>query len=426
MSEKSALNQILEFAVQNGASDVHFRIGEAPLLRIRGELVGVKVPPFDARSIADFCKLLMLNSAIETDMSQVREVDGSFDLGDVGRFRFNIFKHDGKLGAVLRVIPATVPSLDKLKLPEVIKKIATIERGLILVTGSTGQGKSTTLAAMIDYLNMTRRSHIITIEDPIEFLHKPKHCKITQREVGRDTDSFANALKSALRQDPNVILVGELRDPESVDMALKASETGHTVFSTLHTTDAAKSIGRILAMFPAEEQELVRMRLADCLKATISQRMLNRLDGKGRVVAQEIMIANTAISECIADPKRTAEIPIFIENSHSQSGGQTFHRHLLALYREGIISLEAAKQASANASDFEQSLNYEKNETNPGPGYNDLSGSKAPPRRPLSSVSLELEKPTSSAINRIPSIQDADPRTKANVFNKVLRQVKKA
>jgi twitching motility protein PilT len=421
MSEKNALNRILEFAVQTGASDVHFRVGEAPLLRIRGELVSIKILPLDARGVGEICKLLMLNSSIETEMSQIQEVDGSFDLGQLGRFRFNIFRHDGKLGVVLRVIPASVPSLRKLNFPDVIKKIAKIERGLVLVTGSTGQGKSTTLAAMIDYLNMTKRSHIITIEDPVEFVHRPKHCKITQREVGRDTDSFANALRSALRQDPNIILVGELRDPESVDMALKASETGHTVFSTLHTTDAAKSIGRILSMFPAEEQALVRLRLADCLKATISQRLLKRIDGTGRVAAQEIMVTNTAIAECIADPMRTAEIPTFIENSNTQLGSQSFHQHLSQLYRSGIISLEVAKEASANASDFEQSVNYEKNNTLP----QTLDALKKEPKTGLylTSTSVELERPTSPEISAPTLIGGED---KTGIFRKVLRSVKKA
>ena len=251
MGEKNDLKKILHFAVHTGASDVHFRTDEPPLLRIRGELHSVKIPRLDSKDVADVCKSLLVNSSIDKELSQIQEVDGSFDLGQVGRFRFNIFRHDGKLGAVLRVIPAKVPSLADLKFPDVFKKIATIERGLVLVTGSTGQGKSTTLAAMIDYLNSTKRLHIVTIEDPVEFVYQPKHSKITQREVGRDTPSFANALRAALRQDPNVILVGELRDPESIDMALKASETGHTVFSTLHTTDAANpSVGFFPCFLP--------------------------------------------------------------------------------------------------------------------------------------------------------------------------------
>jgi twitching motility protein PilT len=364
MSEKSNLEKLLEYASRKGASDIHLRIGEPPSLRIRGNLLTVNGPPLQASSMVEICKSLMVTASAPVDLTQVQELDGSFDLGVAGRFRFNIFRHDGALGIVLRVIPPSVLSLDQLNFPPVIKEISTFERGLILVTGSTGQGKSTTLAAMLDHLNSTRKAHIITIEDPIEFLHRPKQSKITQREVGRDTASFTAALRSALRQDPNVILVGELRDPESIDMALKASETGHTVLSTLHTTDVSKSIGRIVSMFPPAEQALVRLRLADSLRAIISQRLLSRADGMGRVVAQEIMVSNVAIAECIADEKRTAEIPNFMENATTLTGSQTFRQHLSQLYRDGIITLEVAKQASANASDFEHALNYEKNDTN--------------------------------------------------------------
>jgi twitching motility protein PilT len=418
MSEKSDLEKILEFAVEKGASDVHFRVGEAPVLRIRGELLSIQIAPLQTDGIAKICKSLMLSSAIETELSQIRELDGSFDLGQRGRFRFNIFRHDGNLGAVLRIIPANIPTLEELQFPDVIKQIASVERGLVLVTGSTGQGKSTTLAAMIDHLNSTRKLHIITIEDPIEFAHHPKRSKITQREVGRDTESFSSALRSALMQDPNVILVGELRDPESVDMALKASETGHTVFSTVHTTDAAKSIGRIVSMFPPEEQSLVRLRLADCLKATISQRLLARADGQGRVVAQEIMVTNTAIAECIANSQRTAEIPIFIENATSLLGSQTYHQHLSSLFRQGIITLDVAKQASANAADFEQSLKYEKNDTVPDDGTGEIK------RLSLENTGVTLDRRPPPFFSTPDPVED-DYEEKSGILGKVLRAVKK-
>jgi twitching motility protein PilT len=424
MSDKLELEKLLEFAVQKKASDVHFRVGQPPVFRLRGDLKSIKMTPLTDPDMVELCKLLTSSSGIAVDLRQVRELDGSFELGTLGRFRFNIFRHEGSLGAVLRVIPASVPMLEDLMFPPVIKKIAAIERGFVLVTGSTGQGKSTTLAAMIDYLNTTRNSHIITIEDPIEFIHRPKKSKITQREVGRDTESFATALRSALRQDPNTIMVGEMRDPESIDIALKAAETGHTVFSTVHTTDAAKSVARMISMFPPEEQSLVRLRLADCLKATISQRLLKRADGNGRVVAQEIMVSNTAIAECIADPQRTAEIPTFIENAQSLLGSQTFHWHLSKLYREGVISLDVAKQASNNAADFEHFLNYEKNETDP------LSGERSKETKSVSKIDssrvvLDIQPHVTSSGTR----EETDPGTsdeEDGLLNQFLHSIKKA
>ena len=244
---------------------------------------------------------LIKSTGMQADPNTVKDFDGSFEIKGLARFRFNVFRNRSGLGIVLRVIPSVVPTIEQLGLPGVLKSISGMHRGLVLVTGVTGSGKSSTLAAMIDYLNSTWPLHILTIEDPVEFVHRKKKSRFTQREVGPDTESFAGALKSALRQDPDIILVGEMRDAETIGIALKAAETGHMVFSTVHTTDAIKTIGRLIAVFPPEEQRMIRMRLAENITATISQRLVKRADGKGMVAAQEIMIANTGIRECIAD-----------------------------------------------------------------------------------------------------------------------------
>jgi twitching motility protein PilT len=246
--------------------------------------------------------------------------------------------------------------------------IAEMPRGLVLVTGATGSGKSSTLAAMIDHINTHCAAHILTIEDPIEFVHPQKKARVTQREVGRDTDSFAGALRSALRQDPDVILVGEMRDPETIDIALKAAETGHMVFSTVHTTDAIKTIGRLIAVFPPNEQKMVRIRLADNLMSTISQRLLKKADGKGVVVAQEIMVTNAGIQECIMNPDLTGTMNDLITRSHETSGGQTFEQHLAHLFRSGTISLEEAKSASTNPQDFERNIMFGSGSASSGAG----------------------------------------------------------
>jgi twitching motility protein PilT len=303
----------------------------------------------------------LLNSCgNKTPISELQDIDGSFEIKGLARFRFNIFKNKAELGVIFRIIPAVIPSIDSLNLPQVLKQVAGMHRGLVLVTGATGSGKSSTLAAMIDYVNSNWPMHILTIEDPIEFVHTKKKSRFTQREVGMDTQSFAGALKSALRQDPDIILVGEMRDAETIGIALKAAETGHMVFSTVHTTDAAKTIGRLIAVFPPEEQRMVRMRLSENITATISQRLVKKAEGKGVIAAQEIMIANSGIRECIADPAMVAQLNDYISKSHDgdKGGGQTFEQHLVKLYKDGIISLESAIEASSNPADFERNLMY--------------------------------------------------------------------
>jgi twitching motility protein PilT len=349
---------LLTSAAQHGVSDIHVRAGETPAFRIKGDLVGVKCPPFTDADLQDMCRYMIADARVHDRLADLKEHDGSFEVKDLGRFRYNIFRHQGKLGAVLRLIPSQVPTIEKLGLPPVLRKIAQFSRGLVLVTGVTGSGKSSTLAAMIDAINQTSPVHVLTIEDPIEFLHANRKARLTQREVGRDTGDFADALRAALRQDPDVILVGEMRDAQTIDVALKAAETGHLVFSTVHTTDAVKTIGRLVSVFPSDEQRMARLRLADNLVATISQRLVKRADGRGVVAAQEIMIANAGIQECIADPARTGEINDYIQKSRELSGGQTFDQHLAELYQAGVITLNAAKEASSNASDFERNLMY--------------------------------------------------------------------
>jgi twitching motility protein PilT len=269
----------------------------------------------------------------------------------------NIYRQRGSLSAVLRIIPAEAPTLEQLQLPPVIRTIASQERGLVLVTGATGSGKSSTLAAMIDHINKNEKVHILTIEDPIEFLHRNVQSSISQREIGTDTSGFATALRAALRQDPDVILVGEMRDLETIDIALKAAETGHLVLSTVHTVDAPSTIQRLVSVFPAEEQTFARLRLADSLKATISQRLLPRSDGRGRALALEVMVQTKTIQEYIRDASRTSMMKDVLEKGRDQYGMQTFDMHLIQLYKGGVIALDTAVSAASNPSDFQRALN---------------------------------------------------------------------
>ena len=350
---KEKLNKILISAIKNGASDVHFKVGAPPLFRIHGSLFPTKaevLTPEDTRAFAN----ILTSGRVEID--KINEFDCSYTLENIGRFRVNIFRRMGNISIVLRYIPFKIPTFEELNLPSVLAKIAMFERGLVLVTGTTGSGKSTTLASMIDYINSRKRVHIITIEDPIEFLHKDKKASISQREVGIDTKDFSTALRAALREDPDVILVGEMRDAETIDIALKAAETGHLVLSTVHTTDAIRTISRLISVFPSDEQEFVRIRLAESLKATISQRLLPRKDGKGRVVAVEIMIVTPIIEDCIKDKEKTHLIKDYIEKGRTQYGMQTFDQHLLDLFNQGIISFEVAKAAATSPSDFERAV----------------------------------------------------------------------
>ncbi|MGF1509108.1 MAG: type IV pilus twitching motility protein PilT [Myxococcota bacterium] len=354
--EPKMFDRFLAAAVKAGASDIHVKSGAQPTLRVHGVLKEVKLDPLSSESMEALIAHILHHNRLDADMRTLKEYDTSYSVASVGRFRVNILRQRNELAAILRVIPEEVPSLDSLGLPAILKTIAREERGLVLVTGVTGSGKSTTLAAMINEINSIARKHIVTIEDPIEFLHSDKLSRITQREVGADTESFSMALRAALRQDPDVILVGEMRDAVTIDTGLKAAETGHLVFSTVHTTDAAKTIGRLVDVFGQDYQEAVRVRLSENLRATLSQRLLRRADGQGRVVAMEIMRVTLTVQELIKDSNRTGEIKDYIERSRDMYGTQSFDQHLIELYQSGVISLDTAKAAATNPADFERAL----------------------------------------------------------------------
>jgi len=346
------LNEILKSAIHHGASDVHLKAGLLPVLRINGKLVPLKVEdPLRPE------ELVAMSSAILGEEQQRRfqrthEMDCAHSVSGLGRFRVNLFIQRGTIGMVFRVVPVGVQSFEELHLPKVMEKIALENRGLILCTGTTGCGKSTTLAAIIEHINSHRSCHVITIEDPIEFLLRDRKSIINQRELGVDTVSFSGALRSALRQDPDVILVGEMRDLETMETALTAAETGHLVLSTLHTLDAAETINRIVGAFPPYQQKQVRNQLAVILRAVISQRLVPRADGKGRVPAIEVMINTARVREYIEDKDKTKKIREAILQGYVSYGMQTFDQSLMALYKDGLITLDEALRQASNPDDF--------------------------------------------------------------------------
>ena len=322
------------------------------MLRLRGELMPA---PGDHRLDPDDMKAIVaavLPSGVLDAFATNHEVDLAYSVPGLGRFRCNAFQQRGTIGMVFRVIPMRVLTIEQLLLPPVLKTIAAEERGLVLVTGTTGCGKSTTLAAMIDDINSTRTSHVMTVEDPIEFLHRDKRSIVSQREIGVDTTSFSQALRSALRQDPDVILVGEMRDFETIETALLAAETGHLVFSTLHTLDATETINRIIAVFPPHQQQQIRIQLAGVLKAVISQRLIPKSDGTGRVPAVEVMISTAFIRDCIVDASKTHLIRGAIAQGTSQYGMQTFDQSIFRLYEQKLISKEDALRWASNVDEF--------------------------------------------------------------------------
>ena len=343
------ITELLTFAVKNNASDTHMSAGLPPMLRIHGDIRHLNVEPLDAKTVHAMIYDIM-NDAQRKWYEENLEIDFAIDLAGVARFRVNAFNQDRGPAAAFRTIPAKVLSLEDLNAPKVFKDIINVPRGLVLVTGPTGSGKSTTLAAMVDHINQQRADHIITIEDPIEFLHTPKKCLINQREVGPHTHSFANALHSALREDPDVILVGELRDLETMRLALTAAETGHVVFATLHTSSAPKTIDRIVDSFPGGEKDMVRAMLSESLRAVISQTLLKTADGKGRVAAHEIMIANPAIRNLIRENK-IAQMYSVIQTGQNQ-GMQTLDQCLADLVRAHRITREEALRRVQNKDSF--------------------------------------------------------------------------
>jgi twitching motility protein PilT len=346
------VNDLLKVAVDSGASDLHLKVGSFPMMRLRGALV-----PASAEKKLDHEDLMAMSAAIMSTAQREKfresqEVDLAYSVSGLGRFRCNIFQQRGTVGLVLRVIPMQIRTIDELALPPVLKRIADEERGLVLVTGTTGSGKSTTLAAMIDHINRTRSAHVMTIEDPIEFLHRDDRSMVNQREVAVDTRSFAQALRSALRQDPDVILVGEMRDYETIETGLLAAETGHLVFSTLHTLDAAETVNRIIAVFPPHQQKQIRLQLASVLKAVISQRLLPKQDGKGRAAAVEVMISTAFIRDCIVDKDKTHLIPGAIAAGTSQYAMQTFDQSIFSLFEQRLVSYEEALRWASNVDEF--------------------------------------------------------------------------
>lgn len=357
LTKETFLN-IIKSAASSNVSDIHLRTDEKPCFRLRGDLVQVKAEPLTNEDLKLVCKLMIKDEEVLEKLDKLKEHDGSFSVPNVCRVRYNILRYQGRLGIILRLISDKVPTTEDLKLPPVINKIASANAGLVLVTGATGSGKSSTLAAMINYINKTSAVHILTLEDPVEYVHTPIKARITQREIGQDTSDFNSALRSALRQDPDIILIGEMRDAETISIALKAAETGHLVFGTVHTTDALSTIGRLISMFPPEEQGVVRTRIADNIHATISQRLLKTIDGKGRVAAQEIMINNPGIRDAILDSSKTKEIYTYIEKGKNGSGAQSFDQHITRLYKDGIISMEEAKGNATRPEDFERNLMF--------------------------------------------------------------------
>ncbi|MFH1017507.1 MAG: type IV pilus twitching motility protein PilT [Pseudomonadota bacterium] len=346
------LNDLLRIAVKGSASDIHLKAGLPPMFRIDGSLVPLK----DARRFSpeDVMKIAtsIMSSYQKEKFKEYNEIDMAYGVPGVGRFRVSVFQQRGSVGMVFRVIPFKIQTLEELNLPKVVEKIAMERRGLILVTGTTGSGKSTTLAAMIDFVNSRRTANVITIEDPIEFLIRDKRCIINQREVGLDTISFQQALRSALRQDPDIILVGEMRDLETIETALMAAETGHLVLSTLHTLDATETVMRIVAAFPPYQQKQVRLQLASVLKAVLSQRLVPKMDGRGRVPAVEILISTSRVRELIEIPERTKELHDAILQGYNSYSMQTFDQSLMALLNQKLISYEEALRQSTNPDDF--------------------------------------------------------------------------
>jgi len=345
------IDDLLRALVQEEGSDLHLKVGEPPIFRIHGHLKRTHWPPLSAE---DMKNLLypMLNEERRRRLETELELDMSYAIRGLARFRVNMFWQKGCLGSVMRQIPINIKTIDDLGLPPVTKDLCMLPRGIILVTGPTGSGKSTTLAAMVNHVNLHRRAHIVTIEDPLEFLHEDINCVVEQRELGEDTHSFAEALKHVLRQAPDVILVGEMRDLETIALAITAAETGHLVFATLHTTDAPQTVDRVIDVFPPEQQQQIRMQLSVTLQAVIAQTLLPRKDQPGRIAAFEVMVATPAVRALIREGK-THQLYTDIQTG-AQFGMQSLDQHLLQLVQQGKVAYEEARAKSSNPREFEQ------------------------------------------------------------------------
>jgi twitching motility protein PilT len=346
------MERIIKAAVDRGASDLHIKAGDVFRARIHGKLVPLTKQALTPEQTRTIALHLMQNEDDKARLDSLTDYDCSYSVAGVGRFRVNILRQRSSFMIVMRVIPFDIPTFESLRLPPVLARVAHAERGMILVTGVTGSGKSSTMAAMVNYINTHENRHILTLENPIEFLHRDSQSSITQREIGSDTQDFKMGLRAALRQDPDVIMIGEMRDAETVDTAIKAAETGHLLISTLHTPDAQSTILRIMAMFPPEEQEVVRIRLSETLHSVVSQRLLPRADGKGRAVAAEVLVVTPAVRDMIADGKRIGEIRDYIADGRDQYGMQTFDQHLADLVQSGEVTFDTAMAAATNPSDF--------------------------------------------------------------------------
>lgn len=346
------INELLELAVSRGASDLHIKIGAQPVIRVDGHLTTMidqkRLTPDDTLHLA----FSMMTPGQREKFRKHKQIDLAHAIPGLGRFRVSCFQQRGTVSIVLRVVPTKILGFRELFLPPVMEKLSMENRGLIILTGTTGSGKSTTLAAIMDYMNVHRVEHIVTIEDPIEFLHRDKRCIINQREIGSDTETFSGALKVTLRQDPDVILVGEMRDFETVELALAAAETGHLVLTTLHTLDAVESINRIVAFFPPHQQQQIRMELASIIKGIVSQRLMPRADGKGRIPAVEVLVTTALVRDKIVDKEKTIEIKEAIADGIIQYGMQTFDQCLIGLFNQKLITLDTAMRYCSNPDDF--------------------------------------------------------------------------
>jgi twitching motility protein PilT len=345
------LRLALEEMVRGRASDLHLKVGRPPVLRVHGELRETDLPILRADDLRR-CAEQILSQQQREEFAERKEIDFAVGVQGLGRFRVNLFQQRGTLGFAFRAIPFEIPSMQDLMLPEVLEKIALSRRGLILVTGVTGSGKSTTLAAMLRHVNENRAANIVTVEDPIEFLHRDLRSLMSQREVGTDTLSFNEALRHVLRQDPDVVMLGEIRDRESMETVMKAANTGHLVMSTLHTTDASQTVARIVSFFPPHQHSEIRALLAEALRAIISMRLIPRQDGEGRVPAAEVLVNTAAVAERIREGDQLHTLPDLIAEGRTQYGMQTFDQSLMDLYRRGLISYQSATVFATNPAEF--------------------------------------------------------------------------
>ncbi|MGD2045525.1 MAG: PilT/PilU family type 4a pilus ATPase [Gemmatimonadota bacterium] len=350
------MQELFKAAVERGASDIHIKAGDYMRARVHGVLQPLTQQKLTVEQVKGIALQLIPHEEDKENFDKLLDYDCSWGIPGVGRFRVNIMKQRGSPMIVMRAIPIEIPSVEDLGLPPIINKIASAERGLILVTGVTGSGKSSTMAAMINWINRNKQVHVVTLENPIEFLHRDNQSSITQRDIGTDTDSFVTGLRAVLRQDPDVILIGEMRDKITIETALKAAETGHLVISTLHTKNAVQTISRIIAVFEPSEQEMIRVRLSESLQAVISQRLVQKKAG-GRCAAMEVMLMTSTIRDCVRDPERMEEISDLIEEGKDHYGSQTFDQHLQELVKSDEVAFEVAKAAANNPSDFDLKMN---------------------------------------------------------------------